>query len=223
MNSHINVTAIFLTLLLGISARNFGQEAKPTIDWQLNRLDQIGGHKSTIIGSPRLIETPAGKAIAFDGDSAIFLDANPLTGVAQFTAEVIFQPAAIGGKEQRFVHMQEDGSENRLLFELRLTDDNRWFLDTFIKSGEGNYTLFASNHPHPLGPWYHAAVVMDGKTMKHFVNGEEELSTAINFVAQKNGKTSLGVRQNKVSWYTGAIRQVRITPAVLSANEFLKP
>ena len=36
---------------------------------------------------------------------------------------------------------------------------------------------------------------MDGKTMKHYVNGVEELTTPINFTPQKNGKTSLGVRQ----------------------------
>jgi hypothetical protein len=216
-------TALFLTLLLGFVPTTRGQVPKPTIDWQFTRLDEIGGHQPTILGTPRLIDSPNGKAVAFDGDSAIFLNANPLAGLAQFTAEVIFQPAATGGKEQRFVHIQEDGSDNRLLFELRLTDDNRWFLDTFIKSGGGNYTLFASNHPHSLGPWYHAAVVMDGKTMKHYINGLEELSTPITFTPQNNGKTSLGVRQNKVSWYTGAIRQLRITPRPLPPADFLKP
>jgi hypothetical protein len=229
MTSKTKATALFLTLLLGFSTSTFSQESKPAIDWQFSRLDEIGGHKLTILGTPRLIDSPHGKAVAFDGDSAIFLDTNPLAGLAQFTAEVIFQPAATGGKEQRFVHIQEDGSDNRLLFELRLTDDNRWFLDTFIKSEGGNYTLFASNHPHALGPWYHAAIVMDGKTMRHYVNGEEEvnrieeLSTPINFTPQKPGKTSLGVRQNKVSWYTGAIRRLRVTPRALDPNDFLKP
>jgi hypothetical protein len=193
-------------------------------DWKLNRIDVVGGHQSTVIGSPRLIDISAGQAVSFDGQSAIFLDANPLADLGQFTVEVVFQPAANGGKEQRFVHFQEDGgSDNRLLFELRLTDDNRWFLDTFIKSEGGNFTLFASDHPHALGPWYHAAIVMDGKTMRHFVNGIEELSTPLKFAPQKKGKTSLGVRQNKVSWYSGAIRQVRITPSALNVSEFLKP
>jgi hypothetical protein len=193
------------------------------VNWNFTRLDEIGGHKTTLIGSPRLIDSPAGKAVSFDGQSAIFLDVNPLADLGQFTVEVVFQPAANGGKEQRFVHFQEDGSDNRLLFELRLTDGNGWFLDTFIKSGAGNYTLFANKSPHPLGPWYHAAVVLDDKTMRHFVNGTEELSTPIHFAPQKNGKISLGVRQNKVSWYSGAIRQILITPRVLDASEFLKP
>jgi hypothetical protein len=192
--------------------------------WDLNQLDEIGGHKTTIAGAPRLIDTPHGKAAEFNGATdGLFLDTNPLAGFTEFTVEVIFRPAAAGPKEQRFVHFQEDGSENRLLFETRLTDDNQWFLDTFIKSGDGNYTLLANRSHHPIGPWYHAAVTMDGKTMRHFVNGKEELSTPIQFQPLKPGRTSLGVRINKVSWYKGAIRQLRITPRILAPNDFLKP
>jgi len=221
MISHIKATAIFLNLLVVFSPSVFGQESKPIVDWQISSLDSIGGHKTTVLGAPRLIDSSAGKAIDFDGQSAIFLDVNPLAGLDQFTAEVVFKPAP-GGKEQRFVHIQENNSENRLLFELRLTEDNRWFLDTFIKSGDGNYTLFADKSTHAIGAWYHAAVVMDGRKMTHYVNGIEELSTSIHFTPQKNGKTSLGVRQNKVSWYSGAIRRLRITPRPLMPADFLK-
>jgi hypothetical protein len=70
---------------------------------------------------------------------------------------------------------------------------------------------------------YHAAVVMDGKTMRHYVNGIEELSTPLVFAPQKDGKTSLGVRQNKVSWFTGAIHRIRITPRAMQPLEFLQP
>src|SRR5262245_37071303 len=169
--------------------------AQEPIVWHLDSINRIGGHKATVSGSPRLIETAQGQAVEFDGKrDGLFVDFNPLAGLKQFTAEVIFQPAASGPKEQRFVHMQEDGSENRLLFEIRLTDDNRWFLDAFIKSGTGNYTLFAEKSRHPIGPWYHAAIVMDGTTMRHYVNGVEELSTPINFEPQKSGRASIGVR-----------------------------
>ena len=199
------------------------QEPGKVVDWAFSSLERIGGHKTTLVGSPRLIETPEGPAVEFDGQSAVFLDVNPLAEMSRFTAEVIFRPVADGGKEQRFVHFQERESESRLLFELRLTDDHRWFLDSFIKSGGGNYTLFAERSPHPLGPWYHAAVVMDGATMRHYVNGELELSTPIVFTPQKEGKTSIGARQNKVSWYRGAIRRIRITPRALPVSDFLMP
>jgi hypothetical protein len=196
--------------------------AEPVI-WNFTQLDQIGGHKTSVVGAPRVIDTPEGKAVEFDGvDDGLFIDFNPLAGMEKFTAEVIFRPDAGGPPAQRFVHLQEDGGENRLLFETRLTADNRWFLDTFIKSGDGNYTLLAEKWPHPIGPWYHAAVVMDGRTMRHFVNGKEELSTPIVFKPQQPGRTSIGVRINKVSWYKGAVRQFRSSPGMLTPEQFLK-
>ena len=196
-------TIVALVLLASLPSRGFAQSVPPASDWTFTRLDEIGGHKTTLVGSPSLADTPAGKAAVFTGDIAIFLDTNPLAGLNQFTAEIVFQPAASGGKEQRFLHFQEAGTENRLLFELRLIEGNRWFLDTFIKSGTGNYTQFAEKFPHPVGPWYHAAVTMDGTTMRHYVNGIEEMATPISYTPQKTGQTSIGVRINKVSWYTG--------------------
>ena len=212
-----------LVISFRLSAQPPGSPANGQVLWNLNRLDEIGGKKPEVLGTPRLIETPQGKAVQFDGKGdAIFLAANPLAGLKQFTAEVIFRPDAGGPKEQRFLHFQEAASENRLLFETRLTEGNRWFLDTFIKSGDGNYTLFAERSLHPLDPWYHAAVTMDGQTMRHFVNGQEELSTPVKFTPQQAGRTSIGVRINKVHWYQGAVRQIRITPRALSPAEFLK-
>jgi hypothetical protein len=199
-------------------------ESNEGVAWNIDNLEAIGGHAATKTGSPRAIETPQGQAIEFDGkDDGLFLETNPLAGLAQFTAEIIFRPAAGGPEAQRFFHMQEDGSDNRLLFETRLTGDGRWFLDTFLKSGESSATLFAKESLHAIGPWYHAAVTFDGQTMRHFVNGAEELKAEVNFRPLKEGRTSLGVRLNRVSWYQGAIRQVRISPRVLRVEEFLKP
>jgi hypothetical protein len=119
--------------------------------------------------------------------------------------------------------MQEKASDDRILFETRLTDDGRWFLDTFIKSGAGNHTLFAEEFKHPVGKWYHAAIVVDGKEMRHYVDGRQELATQIDYRPQKAGQTSLGVRINKVHWFKGAIRTVRFTKRVLEPKDFLQP
>jgi hypothetical protein len=143
-----------------------------------------------------------------------------MAGWTQFTAEVIFRPAADGPKEQRFFHLQEDGSENRVLFETRLTDDGKWFLDTYIKCDDGDCTLFAKDHLHPIGPFYHAALVVDGRTMRHYVNGQLEMSQDLKFTPHKAGQTSLGVRFNKVHWYKGTISRARFTPKVLAPAEF---
>ena len=49
------------------------------------------------------------------------------------------------------------------------------------------------------------------------------MSTEIDFAPHGPGRTSLGVRQNLVYWYKGAIRKARFTRAVLSPEQFLTP
>jgi hypothetical protein len=192
--------------------------------WNLDNLETIGGHQVTVVGKPRIVETERGKAIEFDGlHDALFLPVNPLAGLKQFTAEVVFRPVAGGPKEQRFLHFQPAAGEDRVLFETRLTPDARWFLDTYLQTGEGKHTLYDEKFPHPLGPWYAAAIVVDGRSMRHYVNGQEELAADVQLTPLAVGGTSIGVRFNKVHWYQGAIRQIRITPAVLKPEAFLKP
>ena len=172
-----------------------------------------------------MIDTPEGKAIEFDGvDDGIWIDVHPLAGWERFTVEVIFMPYKAGLPEQRFFHMQEDGSSDRVMFETRLTpEDDLWYLDTFMATNGTNNTMLAIGDKHEVGPWYHAAIVVDGKTFKHYVNGRLELAKEVPFVPQKPGRTSLGVRINKVWWFKGAIRTTRFTPGVLTPSEFLKP
>jgi putative heme-binding domain-containing protein len=198
-------------------------DADESITWQIDNLRSIGGHKVTVLGQPRVIDTPQGKAVEFDGvDDGLIVDSHPLAGAAKFTAEVIFRPAAGGPKEQRFFHLQETGSENRVLFETRL-DGPQWFLDTYVKSATADATLFAQDFKHPLDRWYHAALVVDGRTMRHYVNGKLELEKELAYQPQAAGQTSIGVRFNRVFWYQGAVRAARFTPRVLKPEEFLKP
>src|SRR6478672_1584090 len=107
--------AFVLVLAIGNRLRAEKPEANggAAVVWQFARLDDIAGHNTTLAGSPRLIEAHQGKAVEFDGKTdGIFLDVNPVSGLKQFTAEVIFRPYAAGPKEQRFLHFQEDGSDN---------------------------------------------------------------------------------------------------------------
>jgi hypothetical protein len=206
----------------GIAEEN-PSSPKPVVVWNLDNLKQIGAHAVQVFGEPRVIESDGVKAIQFDGkDDGIFLDVHPLAGAKEFTAEVVFRPDAGGPAEQRFFHMQENGSENRVMFETRLTKDGEWFLDTHIQSGEAGFTLFAEKHRHPVGRWYHAALVVDGKEMRHYVDGKLEMTTPITYRPQGPGKTSLGVRQNKVFWFQGAIRTARFTHSALAPEGFLK-
>src|SRR5947207_3140208 len=84
--------------------------------WRFDRVDQLGGHPATVSGHPRVIDTPAGKAVEFNGvDDAIFVDTHPLAGAEQFTWEAIFRPDG-GATEQRWFHLQERENDNRMLF-----------------------------------------------------------------------------------------------------------
>ena len=91
--------------------------------WAIDSVSSIGGHDVTVFGSPRIIDTPAGKAVEFngDGDGLLIPGCNPCEGLASFTAEMIFMPYSNGPQEQRFFHMQEsgEGNGNRVLLETR--------------------------------------------------------------------------------------------------------
>src|SRR5947209_12864329 len=82
------------------------QTGSPEV-WTFDRLDNIGGHATTVLGHPRVIETPRGKAVEFNGvDDALFIESHPLAGAAEFTWEAIFRPDG-GEREQRWFHLQE--------------------------------------------------------------------------------------------------------------------
>jgi hypothetical protein len=75
--------------------------------WRFDHLNSIGGHPTTVLGHPHLIDSPYGKAVEFNGiDDALFVGAHPLAGVSAFTWEVIFRPDAGGAEAQRFFHLQ---------------------------------------------------------------------------------------------------------------------
>ena len=197
--------------------------ADAPVVWQLDNLETLGGYPVRVAGDPAVIETPEGRAIEFDGvDDGIFLDVHPLEGLSAFTVEVVFKPYADGAPEQRFFHMQEDASDSRVMFETRLTEDGHWFLDTFIKTGEQGVTHYASDFLHETGRWQHAAIVVDGSRFSHYVNGNLERQETLRYAAQGPGKTSRGVRLNEVHWFRGAIRTVKFSPRVLSADEFVE-
>src|SRR6267142_2916534 len=108
--------------------------------WSFDRLERIGGHETTALGNPRVVDTPVGKAVEFDGvDDALFIDHHPLAGAETFTWEAIFRPDG-GAAEQRWFHLSEQDSatgadtDNRMLFEIRVAGD-RWFLDSYNQSG----------------------------------------------------------------------------------------
>ena len=95
--------------------------------WTFDRIDRIGGHATTVLGHPRVIETPLGKAVEFNGvDDGLLIDNHPLAGAETFTWEAIFRPDG-GNAEQRWFHLEENpatgsDADSRMLFEIRVID-----------------------------------------------------------------------------------------------------
>jgi hypothetical protein len=211
-----------VAIVIGFSGYGQAQTvpAKP-MTWKINNLKTIGGQPVTVIGGPLLIDVPGGKAVLFDGiDDGLVVNANPIAGARAFTLEAIFRPDATGAKEQRWFHIQQDKSENRVLLETRLVGD-QWFLDTYIRSGESNRALFAENFKHRVGVWYHIALVFDGTEMRHYVDGKLEMSGPLSIAPLEQGQTSIGVRLNRVFWFKGAVRMARFTARALAPAEFM--
>jgi hypothetical protein len=191
------------------------------VTWKINSLDNIGGRPAEKIGKPRVIDTADGRGLWFDGlADGLVVKSNPIAGAAAFTLEAVFRPDAGGTFEQRWFHIQEAANDNRVLLEIRLTGDE-WFLDTFIKSGDNKLTLYSENFKHKTGEWYHVALVYDGTTMRHFVDGKEEMSGPLAIQPLGDGGTSIGVRMNRVFWFRGAVRKARFTGRALTPKEFM--
>ncbi len=77
--------------------------------------------------------------------------------------------------------------------------------------GKTDKGLTLVNHTlrHPSDRWYWAALVYDGKVMRHYLNADEELSGEINFGPMESGIISVGVRLNQVFWFKGNISEIR--------------
>lgn len=189
--------------------------------WIFDRLDRVGSYSTTVLGHPRVVDTPVGKAVEFDGvDDALLVDAHPLAGAAAFTWEAIFRPDG-GRPAQRWFHLQEAGSDDRLLFEIRVVDRS-WYFDAYGHSGDAQQALMNRERLHPLRQWYHVAAVYDGREFKNYVDGEQEGAAAIHFTPQRPGRSSIGVRINLVDYFKGAIHAARFTRRALPPSGFMR-
>lgn len=190
-----------------------------TVVWQAQELVNFPG--AVMEGEVGVVPSSQGAVLEFDGQSdGLVLPINPIAGWTKFTVEVIFRPDQGGLPEQRFLHIGQCHGE-RLLFETRVVPEGTWYLDTFLSSAGGSCTLMNKGFHHPLGEWYHAALTFDGSRLTNYVNGQSELSEVLKFTPIEGGETSIGMRQNKVSWYKGLIGTIRATARDLDPTEFL--
>lgn len=208
------LTAATLAIVLAACAASPDSD-KSTV-WTLKDATRVGSHVTEVVGAPRI--SGADNAIVFDGQGdGLFVPANPVAGWSAFTIEVRFKPDGSGSEEQRFLHLEDD-LKHRVLMETRVRD-RQWSLDTFLfQDAEHRLTLLDRTKLHPTDRWFWVALVYDGSKMSSYVNGELELAGEVAFMPMTTGRSSIGVRQNRVSWFKGAIAEVRFTPEALTAD-----
>jgi len=220
----------FLTaLVLSLCVSAGSQEAAQQVTWRFDETASLGGHAAKVMGHPKVIETPMGKAIAFNGmDDALFVDVHPLAGAETWTWEMIFRPDADGKAEQRVFHLQsidpatgKDVVEERMLFEIRIRD-GQWCLDSFATSGGQRLPLLNCEKRYPFGEWYRVTTVYDGKMLKNYVGDELQSEGEVHLTPQRPGHSSIGVRINLVDYFKGSIYATRFTRSALGVGEFLK-
>lgn len=215
-----------LSLGLCLSLSGFALAESQSVVWSVDALKNIGGHETTVLGNPRVVETPYGKAVAFDGDGdRLLVNNNPLAGASEFTIEIIFRPNDVfpNNWEPRFLHIEApDNTDRRVTIELRLNDKQQWYLDSYIKSEKSQTVLIDETLVHPVNEWAHAAVTYKDRQFTAYVNGKKELSAEVEYLPiADHAATSIGARMNQVHWFNGDILQVRVTPKLLAPAEFL--
>jgi len=197
------------------------QPSAPQITWRLDNLSRAGGEAVTLIGTPAMVSTAIGPAVQFNGTTdGLLIERNPLEGLSTFTIEVLLSVDADGAVEQRFLHLQETTGENRALVELRL-NGGRWALDSYLRHGSAQLTLLDQAKQHAAERWQVVSTTYGGGALKHYVDGVPQGEGQVAFQPLGAGRTSIGVRQNRVSWFKGRIHTVRFTPAVLVPSQFL--
>jgi hypothetical protein len=227
MMRRLHVVGVVVAFALCVGGR--AQEAPKQVVWRFEDTASLGGHATKVLGHPKVIATPMGKAIAFNGvDDALFAAVHPLAGAETWTWEMIFKPDADGGAEQRIFHLQsidpatgEDVPQERMLFEIRIRD-GQWCLDSFATSGGQSKALLNCEKKYPFGKWYRVTTVYDGKMLKNYVGDELQGEGEVHLIPQRSGHFSVGVRINLKDYYKGTIYSTRFTRSALEVGEFMK-
>ncbi|GGY66701.1 laminin G Domain protein [Cellvibrio zantedeschiae] len=220
----ILATAFFAVTL---SACNLSSVKKSQQEiWRFDSLTRVNGYSLEQQGQPKVVDSPYGKAVSFDGDGdRLLVNANPLGDANEFTIEIVFKPNDVFPKnhEPRIFHIESaDNPNRRITIELRLNDKKQWYFDAFIKSDKSQFTLIDPAKVHPVGEWAHAAMTFKNREFISYVNGEKELTGQVDYLTiPANAKTSVGARMNQIHWFNGEILQVRVTRKALLPEDFV--
>ena len=192
-----------------------------TVVWKFDRLDSIGGHKTTVLGEPKVIDSPVGKASS--SMASMMVCSSTITrspAPKLLPGKPSSAPMAVNGSSDGFISASRIPTPAPTLetaCSLKSGSSMKHgILTASTKSGTEDATLMNRNALHPLGAWYHVASVYDGKEFRNYVNGVQEGAASVYLAAHGPGHASVGMRINKVSYFKGAVHLARFTRKALS-------
>jgi hypothetical protein len=177
------------------------------------------GPPATVRGDPRVVPGPNGvEAVRFDGRSdALVLPRHPLSGATDFSLEAVIRPALEGAAEERVVHLDVNGSSDRVLLETRRMCPGapEWYADTIVSRDGRSCILNTPERRHPVGEWRALAVVCRAGRMSQYVDGVEEAAIPCPTRVLGEGSLCVGMRLNHVTPFCGEVLAVRCVAAAL--------
>jgi hypothetical protein len=208
------------------------------VTWQFDRLDNIGDNPAHVDGQPKIITTPAGKAVLFDGvHDGLFVDKHPLAGFSQFTFEALVRPDG-GDPAQRWLHLAETDprtgldattdpnnptadKNSRFTFELRV-DGDRCYFESFTHGPGYQSALIDKTKTHPLGggTWSPKPMMVRPIAASSMACWRRKVPSPM--CRRGPGRSSVEVRINQVSYFKGAVMRAHFAPRVLAPSEFMK-
>lgn len=182
-----------------------------------------GGYPGlTVLGSPAIVPAEADggasrepPALTFDGvHDGLLIPENLLRGSSRFEIVAEFFPAAAGSREQRFFHIQDDQSDDRILMETRLTGDGFWYADSCVVFQERVVILADPVRRHPLNRWYRYTLRCNGSRVEHLIDDiSDGICVETGLQSPRGGVTSIGVRATGDHHFAGAIRSISVSTA----------
>ncbi len=188
-----------------------------------NTIVDMSGQKNkiTVNGAPKWVDGYFGKALYFDGRSAVVAPYIPLKNKS-FTVQLWVKPDMIGDQEIAF--SQHDSSAANLSLHLRIYNTGA------VRFGFYSNDLDSPANTIKKGEWHNLTFIFDSsdKSRKIYVDGSKVASdiSASDYIGSK-GETKIGAweRPDKPEFYqsfNGIIDEVRVWLRPLKDEEILE-
>ena len=225
---YLHYLAILFPIAMGVTLLS-AHSSKKSETWEIDNLQEIGGHSVTVYGNPQVVDTEIGKAIQFDGDGdMLIVDGNPIGEAKEFTVEVVIKPDASfpNNIAPRFIHIENrrKGVGRRLMVELRVNEKNMCYMDAFLQTDIEKLALIDETLVHPTNEWLHVAVSYKDNVLTTYFNGQKELTGQISYkeiIMNSGGEVGIGGRMNKKYWFSGLIKTLKVTHSALEPKDFI--